>query len=87
VIRKFLSHVLPGVLVPLRVLWNQIIGFVFVVLAVWSAPSAYRHIRDYDGGPESLFKVLLTVCFAAVMGFFGFLSFFKARKIGKRAVR
>lgn len=31
---KFLSHVLPAILRPLRVLWNQVIGFVFLVFAV-----------------------------------------------------
>lgn len=82
-VRKFLQHVVPGVIKPLRVLWNEIIGFVFLCLAVWAVPSAYRHIRDFDGQGESIFRVILSSLFAALMIGFGVSSFIRARRISR----
>ena len=60
-LNQFLGHVVPGVMRPLRVLWNEIIGFVFMVLAAWAAPSAFRHLRDYNGNAETLFRAALSL--------------------------
>ena len=81
--RKLVQHVLPGVIKPMRVLWNEIIGFVFLALAVWAVPSAYRHIRDFDGDGESLFRVILSSLFALLMIGFGVSSFLRARRISR----
>ena len=51
-IRKFLGHVMPGIIRPLRVLWNEIIGFIFLVLAIWAIPSAVRNMRDKGYAPS-----------------------------------
>lgn len=32
--KRFLGHVVPGVIRPIHILWNQVIGFFFLVLAV-----------------------------------------------------
>ena len=37
---RFMEHVMPGVVRPLRVLWHEIIGFIFIVLAVIFGSSA-----------------------------------------------
>jgi hypothetical protein len=81
--RKFASHVLPGVIKPLRVLWNEIIAFTFFVLAVVAAPSLWRTARSFDGGAESFFRLLLTGAFAIVMLCFGVGSLRRARKISR----
>ena len=81
--KKFVRHVLPGVVKPMRVLWNEIIGFIFLCLAVLSVPSAYRHLRDFDGNPESLFRTILSCSFALIMIGFGVSSFLRARKISR----
>ncbi len=81
--RQFLSHVIPGVIRPLRTLWNEVIGFVFLVLAVWSIPSAVRAAREFDGDLESVFRVGLTFLFALLMGGFAVSSFLRARKISR----
>lgn len=81
--RQFLQHVLPGVIRPLRVLWNQIIGFVFVVLAIWAAPGSYRIYREFNGDLETLFKLLLSASFVLLMGGFGLYSFWRARKASR----
>jgi hypothetical protein len=81
--KKVLQHVLPGVVKPLRVLWNEIIGFVFLCIAIIAIPSVYRHIRDFDGEPKSLFRIGLSGVFALIMLGFGISSFLRARKIGR----
>jgi hypothetical protein len=81
--RQFLEHVLPAVIRPLRILWNQIIGFVFLVLAVWAAPRTIQSIRHFDGDLESLFHLLLSSTFILLMGGFGLYSFWRARRAAK----
>ena len=81
--RKFLSTVVPGVLRPLRVLWNEMIGFVFLCLAGVAAPKTFQYWQKFDGGPEALFKLLLTALFLVTMLGFGLSSFFRARKISR----
>lgn len=82
-IKKFFQTVLPSVIRPLQIIWNQIIGFVFLVFALVSARSVYRAISEFDGDAESIFRVVLTALFALIMTFFGLMSFWRARKIGK----
>ena len=82
-VRKFLSHVLPGVIKPLHILWNEIIGFLFVVLAGLAVPSLLRNIRSFAGSAEDFFRVLLPVAFVLVMVGFGIGSFRRARKISR----
>lgn len=80
---KFLRHIIPGVIKPLRVLWNEVIGFVFLALAAWSTPSTVRSIREFDGDAGSLFRLVLTCLFLFLMAGFGLFSFLRARKISR----
>ena len=82
-VRQFLHHVVPGVIRPLRVLWNEIVGFVFLALAVWSIPSTIRAIRDFEGGAEGTFRIGLAGLFAVIMIWFGVTSFLRARRISR----
>lgn len=81
--RQFMQYVLPAVMRPLRVLWNQIIGFVFLVLTIWALPRCVHSVREFDGQIESLFRLLLTCLFVIIMGAFGIYSFLRARKAAK----
>jgi hypothetical protein len=81
--KKFVQHVVPGVIKPVRVLWNEFIAFLFFALAVLSVPSAYRHIKNFDGDTQSFFRALLTCGFALIMIFFGITSYIRARKISR----
>jgi hypothetical protein len=80
-VNRFVQHVVPGIIRPMHALWNEVIGFVFIILAVWAAPSAWRNIRQFDGNSESLFKAAVSTGFALLMAYFGISSFLKARKI------
>lgn len=77
--KKFLQHVLPGIARPIHILWNQVIGFFFLVLAVLPLPSAIRNFHK-EGSNAHL---VLTIPFVLIMGYFGISSFWRARKISK----
>ncbi len=77
--RKFLGHVVPGIIRPIHILWNQVIGFVFLVLAVLPVNSIIRDWRIPGAGP----RLALEISFMLLMGWFGLTSFLKARKISK----
>ena len=82
-IRKLFRHVLPAVVKPLRVLWNEVIGFLFLAFAVIGLMRAYPDLRAFDGDAESVAKVALPAVWVLVMGFFAVTSFRRARKISK----
>ncbi len=81
--RKFLGHVLPGVVRPLHILWNEVIGFVFICLALLTVPSMWRIYKSFDGQAESVFRMGITVGFAFIMLCFGIGSFRRAKKISR----
>ncbi len=78
-LRKLLHHLLPGVIRPMHILWNQVIGFFFLVLAIVPVPSAIRSLHDPNGLP----RFILSVIFVIVMGTFAVTSFLRARKISR----
>jgi CDP-diglyceride synthetase len=81
--RRFVKHVVPAVVRPIRTLWHEIIGFLFLVLAAWAVPSGIRGIREFHGDAGSLFRIILTLVFVAIMAGYGISSFRRARKISK----
>jgi hypothetical protein len=83
VVKKFAVHVIPGILKPLRVLWNEVIGFVFVVLGVVFGISAYRRFRDFDGEFSSLLTLAGAAIFVLMLILYGVSSFWRARKISR----
>jgi hypothetical protein len=80
--KQLFKHVLPAVIKPMRVLWNEVIGFVFLCLGVMMGFSTYRNFRDVDehGSPLPLIGGSL---FALLMVYFGVTSFLRARRIGR----
>jgi hypothetical protein len=82
-IQRFLAHVLPGVIRPLHALWNQMIGFLFLVLAASPVPTIIRNIRTYHTDPQSLFHIVVSGVFVLIMLYFGLTSLWKARKISR----
>lgn len=81
--KKFADSVLPAVIKPLRVLWNEIIGFFFIVLALLAIPAAYRSMASFNGDIVGLGRIFLTAVFGLVMLAYGVHSFLRARKINK----
>jgi hypothetical protein len=79
VVSKFIQHVVPGVLKPLRVLWNQMIGFTYIVFAVVCGWRLYIELRT----EAKAFPILLLGLATAMMLYFGLYSFFRARRISR----
>jgi hypothetical protein len=77
--KKFMIHVIPGVVRPIHILWNQVIGFFFIVLALLPVHSIMRDWGKDDTAP----RLALEIPFAVIMAAFGIHSFLRARKISK----
>ena len=82
-ISKFLSHVMPGIIRPLHALWNEVIGFLFLVFAAISGFYVFRAVRGFEGTLESLARIVFPALFGLVMGYFGVSSFLRARRISR----
>ena len=82
-VKQFARTVIPGVLKPLRVMWNEMIGFVFIVFAVMIMGSTVRKWNDFDGSASSIGLFAASVFFFLVMMGYGIYSFFRARKINR----
>lgn len=79
----FIHHVVPAVIRPLHALWNQVIGFLFLVLAVIAAPKAWRSVHEFSGDGRSFVNLFLAGIFFVAMSAFAIQSFWKAWRIGK----
>jgi len=80
---RFVEHVVPGVVRPLRVLWNEIIGFIFIVLAVIFGASAIRTYRMLSAEQVSILRVVASFLLPVLMAYFGITSFLRARRISR----
>jgi fucose 4-O-acetylase-like acetyltransferase len=81
--KRFFQAFLPGVMKPLHILWNEMIGFFFAVFAIVILASLVRGVYNFKGDSESLGRLLLMGFAFLVMLVYGLQSFFKARRIGK----
>ncbi len=81
--KQFLSHVLPGVLRPIRILWNEMIGFLFICLGLIPLFQAYKAYRAFEAGSEGPGRLLTILGFCAIMLYFGVGSFLRARRISR----
>ena len=79
----FGSHVIPQVVRPLRALWNQLIGFIFLLLAVAGTGSGIVNVRHSHGEGEDFGRIIVAFLFAAIMAYFSITSFLRARKISR----
>ena len=80
---RFLEHVMPGVMRPLRVLWHEVIGFIFIVLAVIFASSAIRNYRLLQSEEVSILRMIVSFFLPVLMAYFGITSFLRARRISR----
>ena len=75
--QQFAQHVVPAVIRPARIIWNQAIGGVFLLFAlsfVGYAVTQHHNPAAVIGG----------VFLGMVMAFFSVTSFLKARQISRR---
>ena len=67
----------------LRALFQEVIGFTFLVFAGWGTLWLVRSFRNLTGDGEGLFKLAMVAIFVLMMGSFGISSFRRARKISR----
>ncbi|MGO9258670.1 MAG: hypothetical protein ACLQU1_20470 [Bryobacteraceae bacterium] len=86
--RQFIKHVVPAVVKPTRVLWNELIGFIFMVFAIFFAVKTVRLLIDYSKHPPTDAAMpVVNLCIAAIptlgAAWFAVTSFLRARKISR----
>ncbi len=79
--QRFAQHVVPEVVRPARVIWNQAIGAIFVLFAVVFLGYAYDYYRQMATDEARAVPFGFSLFLGSVMLFFGVASFLKARKI------
>jgi hypothetical protein len=86
--RVFVKHVVPAVMKPARTLWNEVIGFIFICIAVMFGSRTVRLYMDYiaaspaDKG-TTMGRLLLASFCTLLMLWFGCTSFLRARRISR----
>ncbi len=75
---QFIKHVFPAVVKPAMSLWNQVIGFIFIVLGVSFGFTALRYARHGE-----TFQTVVSGIATLIMGYYGVSSFLRARKISR----
>jgi len=81
--RRFLGFVVPAVLKPARTLWHELIGFVFVCMAIAFVFSGFRVVRQFDGSPGAILRLAMLTIGVCLLGGYGISSFLRARKISR----
>lgn len=81
--RKFAQHVVPEVVRPARVIWNQAIGGVFLLFAALFFSNAVRYYTSSAGDSRNGVALAFSLFLGTVMAFFGIASFLKARRISR----
>jgi hypothetical protein len=75
--RLLAKHLLPAVWKPVHSLWNEVIGFLFLCLALIFAFQAIRHFHEHDWRVYMAFPVIILLLW------FGIDAFLRARKISR----
>ena len=81
--RQFAKHVVPHVIRPARIFWNQVIGFLFAVFALSAFSYALRYYRSLNTEPDNGGPIVFSLIFGAIMAWFSIDSFLRARKISR----
>jgi hypothetical protein len=68
----------------LHVLWLEVTGLFFLVLALVGAAAAIREYHRHMAGGGSPGKVAVAAIFALMFTYFGVSSFWRSRKRAKR---
>ena len=77
---RLVHHLLPAVIRPVRILWNQLIGFIFLVLATFVGMATWQ--RTASEGP-ALLTIVAGAGFSVFLAAYGIASFWRARKISR----
>ena len=76
---EFIKHVVPSVIKPVHILWNEVIGFVFLCMGGLIGIRTARGVARHDAPLLIALGLIGTV----IMLWYGVSSFRKARKISR----
>jgi succinate dehydrogenase hydrophobic anchor subunit len=80
---KFAKHVVPQVVKPARIFWNQIIGFIFLVLSLMGIRPIIQNYNSLSSDSSSPVRLAFSVLFTVTMLIFGITSFMRARRLSR----
>jgi len=85
---QFVKHVVPAVVKPARVLWHEVIGFVFLCIGIIFGFKVFRLYGAYSSAGtaesgEAFVRLAFAVPLTLMMLYFGVTSFLRARKISR----
>lgn len=81
--RTFARTVVPQVVRPARVIWNQAIGAIFLIFAFSAGMKALQLLREPEHDERWFVFLIISLLFTAVMAGFGIASFLRARRISR----
>jgi hypothetical protein len=64
-------------------LWHEILGFVFVAMAIAFVFSGFRVIRQFDGSAGAVLRLAMLAIGVCLLGGYGISSFLRARRISR----
>ena len=85
-VKKFFEIVMPGVIKPLHALWNEIIGFLFLAIAVFMIRPTWKAYQKLSSGGdpgEAIVGLIGGASLLLVGLIFGIHGFLKARRISR----
>ena len=82
--RKFTRHMVPHVVRPAQIIWNQVIGLIFLAFALGALSQAYKFYRLLGTDHKSSGQLLISLLFGILMLSFGVSSFWRARKLSRK---
>jgi hypothetical protein len=81
--RQFVKHVVPAVTKPLHTLWNEIISFLFFILAIPFLFKGYQILHKFDGSIGAILSLGMCAFLILLMTGYGISSYLRARKISR----
>ncbi|HSU58491.1 MAG TPA: hypothetical protein VLI55_04190 [Bryobacteraceae bacterium] len=82
--KRFAQHVVPEVVRPARIIWNQAIGGIFALFALLFFGNAFRYYDGKTASPNNTVALVFSIFLGAIMSYFGVVSFLRARRIARR---
>jgi hypothetical protein len=79
----FTRHVVPATIKPARTLWNEVIGFIFLLFAAGFGFAAVQAGMNFKGDTGELIKLIFAGIVTVIMAFYGIVSFRKAKRISR----
>ena len=83
VVRSFFTHVVPAVIKPMRVVWNQSLGLLFLLIALLVTFKLRTAWAKFSGEFGELVMLVFSTAFAVLMAGYALWSFLRARKISR----